>query len=87
MDASLDKNFKAKCLFMMAKCAQKIVHKPQYEEFGNNYDEYDVADKKYFTLFKKNKYFPQFTKEFAGTPFYKEAFSRCSYLRDFVNKK
>jgi hypothetical protein len=87
MDASTDKNFKAKCLFMMAKCAQKIVHKPQYEEFGSNYDEYDKADKKYFSLFKKNKYFPQFTKEYAGTAFYKEAFSRCSYLRDFIKKK
>ena len=28
MNASLDKNFKARCLFMMAKCSQKQVAKP-----------------------------------------------------------
>lgn len=87
MDASSDKNFKAKCLFMMAKCAQKNVRKPQYEDFRSNYDSYANAEKEYFPLFKNNKYFPQFVRDYAGTVFYKEAFSRCSYLRDFVTKK
>ena len=87
MLASTDKNFKAKCLFMMAKCAQKVVRKPQYEDFRSNYDDYSNAEKNYFSLFKQNKYFPQLVKEFGGTAFYKEALSRCSYLTDFVNKK
>ena len=87
MAASNDKNFKARCLFMMAKCSQKQIHKPQYDEFANKYDEMDTAEKKYFDNFKHNKYFPQLVKEYGNTPFYKEAFNSCSYLSDFVKKK
>ena len=87
MNASTDKNFEARCLFMMAKCAQKQVHQPQYSEYSSNWDQYDVADKAYLPLFKNNKYFPQFVKEYGSTAFYKEAYNSCSYLRDFVKKK
>ncbi len=87
LNSSTDKNFKARCLFMMAKCSQKIVHQPQYSEYNTNYDKYDAAEKDYFIQFKNNKYFPQFIKEYGNTPFYKEAYNSCSYLRDFVKKK
>lgn len=87
MEASADKNFKAKCLFMMAKCAQKVVGMPKYEDFGSNYEQYDQASKDYLPKFKNNKYFPQLIKEYSNTAFYKEAYSRCSYLRDFEKKK
>ena len=87
MKASTDKNFKARCLFMMAKCAQKQVHQPQYDDYTTNWDKYDVDFKTYWPLFKNNKYFPQFVKDYSSTVFYKEAFSSCSYLRDFVKKK
>jgi hypothetical protein len=89
MDASADKNFKAKCLFMMAKCSQKIVRKPQYSDFGNNYDydKYSSAEKGYYVTFKNNEYFPTLVAEYGATPFYKEAYSRCSYLKDFVKNK
>jgi hypothetical protein len=87
MNAGTDKNFKARCLFMIAKCAQKQVHQPQYDEYASNWDQYDAATKGYWPGFKKNKYFPQFVKDYNGTTFYKEAFSSCSYLRDFVRKK
>ena len=87
MKASTDINFKARCLFMMAKCAQKQVHQPQYNDYTINWDKYDVDYKTYWPLFKKNKYFPQFVKDYGSTVFYKEAFNSCSYLRDFVRKK
>ncbi len=87
MNASTDKNFKARCLFMMAKCVQKQVHQPQYVEYSTNWDQYDIAQKAYWPKFTNNKYFPQFVKEYSNTAFYKEAFSSCSYLRDFVKKK
>lgn len=87
MNASTDKNFKARCLFMMAKCAQKQVHQPQYNEYSTNWDKYDEAQKAYWPNFKNSKYFPQFVKEYGNTPFYKEAFNSCSYLRDFVKRK
>jgi hypothetical protein len=87
MNASSDKNFKARCLFMMAKCSQKLVHQPQYGEFGSNYDKYDAAQKAYFTAFKNNKYFPLLKKEYSNTNFYQEVSSSCSYLEDFIQKK
>ncbi len=87
LKASTDKNFKARCLFMMAKCVQKQVHQPQYSEYSSNWDQYDIANKAYWPLFKNNKYFPQFVKENGSTAFYKEAYNSCSYLRDFVKKK
>lgn len=87
MQASTDKNFKAKCLFMMAKCSQKQIHQPQYDEFGTNYDQFDTAYKKYVIAFKNNKYFPQLIKEYKGTKFYEDMVYRCSYLDDFIKKK
>jgi len=87
MNTSSDKNFKARCLFMMAKCVQKNIRQPQYGDFGDQYIKYDAAKDDYFNLFKTNKYFPQLVKEYSNTAFYKEAYNSCSYLRDFVNKK
>ena len=87
LKASTDKNFKARCLFMMAKCAQKQVPQPQYGSYPVNWDKYEADYKAYVPLFKNNKYFPQFVKEYGSTAFYKEAFGSCSYLRDFVRKK
>ncbi|MCF3111650.1 hypothetical protein LL912_22880 [Niabella sp. CC-SYL272] len=78
---------KAKCLFMMARCSQKELRKPQYEDFNYNYDLYDQKVKAYYKAFKKNPLFIQYQKDYGGTRFYKETLTRCSYLRDFVNKK
>ncbi|MFT4094649.1 MAG: hypothetical protein QM640_13545 [Niabella sp.] len=87
MDAGRDKEFKAKCLFMMARCEQKQIQKPQYGAFGyNNYDLYDQKTKEYYLLFASNKYFPQLRSDFKDTKFYKEALTRCSYLEDFTGK-
>jgi hypothetical protein len=89
MEATADKNFKARCLFMMAKCSQKRVRRPQYGDFSgpDGWDKYEVASKEFWPLFKNNQYFPQLVKEYSGTPFYKEAMNSCSYLRDFVRRK
>lgn len=87
MQASADKNFKARCLFMMAKCVQKQVHQPQYDEYRTNWNQYEEDTKNYWPLFEENKYFATFIKDYGATPFYKEAYNSCSYLRDFVKKK
>lgn len=87
MNASSDRNFKARCLFMMAKCSQKQISKPAYSDFNYNWDQLDAAEKLYWPKFKKNRYFPQLVKEYSTTPFFKEAYNSCSYLRDFVIKK
>jgi hypothetical protein len=87
MDASADKNFKGKCLFMMAKCSQKMVGRPRYEDFANSYEQYVQAGKDFLPKFMNNKYFPQLIKEYSNTEFYKEAYDRCSYLSDFEKRK
>lgn len=87
MNASADKNFKARCLFMMAKCSQKQVAKPLYSDYSSNYDQMEAAEKVYWKKFRQNKYFPQFVKEYSSTPFYKEVYNSCSFLKDFVKKK
>lgn len=86
-NASVDKNFQARALFMMAKSSQKQVHMPQYDEYPDNYDAYDAAVKKYFPMFKNNKYFASLVKDYGTTAFYKTAYTKCSYLRDFVKKR
>lgn len=89
LEASNDKNVKARCLFMMAKCSQKTVRRPQYDDFNgtDSWEKYDAANKSYWPKFKNNPYFPKLIKEYGNTPFYKEAFNSCSYLRDFVRRK
>ena len=87
MNASSDQNFKARCLFMMARCSQKQLRMPQYEDYAFDYEKMTPAENKYAMDFKNNKYFPKFIKEYSGTPFYKEAVTSCSYLRDFIKRK
>ncbi|QQS62122.1 MAG: hypothetical protein IPO46_08250 [Chitinophagaceae bacterium] len=87
MDASSKNEFKAKCLFMIAKCVQKQLRMPQYGDFDyNNWDKYESASKNYQKDFMNNKYFPQLHKEFGTTQFYQEVLNTCSYLRDFKIK-
>ncbi|WP_018627787.1 hypothetical protein [Niabella aurantiaca] len=85
--SATDPELKAKCLFMMAKCRQKELQKPQYADVNYNYDLYDQKIKKYYSEFKANPFFSQYQKEYSGTEFYNETLTRCSYLQDFVNKK
>lgn len=84
MEASSDKNFKAKCLFMMAKCAQKQIKRPKYSDYPNyNYERMRADENTYYVKFMNNKYFPALKKEYGNTKFYEEAYNTCSYLRDF----
>jgi hypothetical protein len=87
-DASADKNFKAKCLFMMAKCTQKTAaERMSYNDPNYNYEKAEALEKVFMKKFMNNKYFPQLIKEYSTTKFYEEAYNNCSYLRDFEVKK
>ncbi|MBC7888946.1 MAG: hypothetical protein H7Z13_13800 [Ferruginibacter sp.] len=87
MTASVDKNFKARCLFMMAKCSQKQVARPSYSDFNSNYDQLAPAEKLYWAKFKQNRHFPQLIKDYNNTVFYKEVYNSCSFLQDFIRKR
>lgn len=81
-ELATDKEFKAACLFMVAKCAQRQIPKPDYD-----YKNYEAADRKeaeFQKKFRSNPLFAQFRQEFGTTKFYQYAYNRCSYLRDYV---
>lgn len=81
-----NRNLQAKCLYMAAKCDQK-----QFGSMPVMYEdnrEYRSVLKKWLIDFDaRNSYFTQLQKNFSNTPFYKEAFNTCSYLKDFVTKR
>ena len=86
-DLTKDRNFKARCLFMMAKCDQKQIPVPSWDN-ARDYDDYQNQQKAYSKRIVANSaIFPTLAKEYATTPFYKEAYNTCSYLKDFVNRK
>ena len=74
-----NKNLQARCIFMAAKCDQKFVGKIPWDkaEIRGWVQAFD----------KKNSFFTQLKNNFNTTSFYKEAFTTCSYLRDFVQQK
>lgn len=82
-DFTKDENFKARCMWMAAKCSQKQHPVPTYNEY-NDYDLYDKANMQFAKDIRKNKYFKEFVTAYNKTPFYKEAFNRCVYLKDYT---
>ncbi|KAA2242974.1 hypothetical protein F0L74_10660 [Chitinophaga agrisoli] len=73
-DAATDPEFKAKALYMAARCAQKHITLADKEEWWS-------------PAIYKNPYFPQLVKDYSNTAFYKERLQECGYLRDFVQKQ
>lgn len=76
LNQSGEKEFKAWCTFMLAKCDQsKLINEgrePRYENLHLNADDRPFLDK--------------FQNEYRDTEVYEEAFERCSYLRLYANK-
>jgi len=82
---SANKEFKAAAYFLSAKCVQRQLLHPEYD--WNNYDGYESKLKVFQKKFMQNTMFANFKKEFGSTKFYQYAYTRCSYLKDFVAKK
>lgn len=76
-----DPELKAKATYMLAMCWQKNI---QPRDAGKNL--YDYNGKEYYQDALKNPYFAAL-KEMNGTGFYKEAVTRCTYLRDYVKRR
>jgi hypothetical protein len=75
-----DPEFKAKCIFMAAKCRQKQIPIP------GDYD-YEAPGEKYERAVRLNPYFKTLRHTYSKTAFYKLAVHDCSYLRDFLASK
>lgn len=81
---SSNADFKAKCTFMLAKCAQKqIIMNSQSLSFGY-YDKDDVKYKDFIRANYNNPYFKELRLKYSKTPFYQTASTECSYLGDFI---
>ena len=83
-ELATEKEFKAACLFMVAKCAQRQVVMPPYDY--KNHEQYEKAMEAFNEKFKNNPLFAKFKTEFGTTKFYQYAYNRCSYLRDYIKK-
>jgi len=75
---SSNPEFKAKCAFMAAKCAQKQIVAPDDVGWSSR----DPSD--YEKAVRNNVWFAGFKKDYAKTVYYKLAVSECSYLRDYL---
>lgn len=84
-ETATNKEFKAACLFMVAKCAQRQVVFPSYGDYPT-YETYEKAETLAQHRFQNNPLFAQFKKEFGTTKFYRYTYDRCSYLRDYVKQ-
>ena len=83
--ASKDPEFKAKCTFMAAKCAQKQVPWPVVDYRNFDSDKYDQAQQQYAKQLRENKYFSDLKGQYGRTRFFQQAIHACSYLRDFLD--
>ncbi|WP_127129277.1 hypothetical protein [Pseudoflavitalea rhizosphaerae] len=82
---SKDPNFKARSLFMVAKCEQKQIPGPVWGR-NTSYDEYERAKLAQQKKMMSSPHFTTLAKQYSNTAFYKEAVNTCSYLKDFVRK-
>jgi hypothetical protein len=83
-DVASSKEYKAACLFMLIKCAQRQIPRPAYDY--KNEAAAEKAEKDFERQFKYNPLFAKFKSEFEATKFYPYVYNRCSYLRDYVTK-
>ena len=86
--------FKARCIFMAAKCKQKRIAYPKFPDYTRNdktfnslYLQYDKEGKKYRRNLRRNPYFSELRDHYSKTAFYKLAINECSYFRDFIKGK
>ena len=84
---SKDPEFKAKCTFMAAKCAQKQVAWPSVDYINFDSEKYDQAQQQYAKQLRENKYFSDLKGQYSRTSFFKQAINACSYLRDFLDTR
>jgi hypothetical protein len=80
---SKTREFRARCIFMAAKCRQKQIVRPDWSIMDN----FDVLDKQYHAQLRTNFYFQELKKNYSKTEFYKKAVNECSYLKDYIRTK
>jgi hypothetical protein len=73
MEASTDKEFKAKCCFMAAKCEQnQYFSSPEFD---------------YNKIVRSGTYFAKLRDNFSKTKYYKEIIDECGYFKMYASEK
>ncbi|SEM33020.1 hypothetical protein SAMN05216436_103225 [bacterium A37T11] len=83
---SSNKEFKATCTFMLAKCEQKLYTYPTIAAYYDQWLNQDNKPDPFWLYSLQNKYFKELKLKYHETKFYKEALESCSYLADFEYK-
>lgn len=88
MTVSNKKEFKAKCLFMAAKCEQNrfYIDKEIYKS-RDYYYSYDYESNAKIKKENYRMYFKNLKDEYSKTEFYKQALKECKYFNYFVTGK
>jgi hypothetical protein len=88
-ELTANKEFKAACYFLIVKCAQRQLIAPDdYSYYSiDQASDSEPEMQAFWKKFKYNPLFGNFSKDFGDTKYYKYVYDRCSYLRDFVNKR
>ena len=80
---SKTQEFRGRCVFMAAKCRQKLATQPSWSAGAD----YEALEKAYMTQIRSSFYFEDLKKNYRKTAFYKKAVSECSYLKDYIRAK
>ena len=80
---STDREMKARCLFMAAKCWQKSAKLPETAKGQSSYWLYGSTD--YYGYSIKCPYFTDLLK-YKDTKFFTSAYNTCSYFKDYVKR-
>lgn len=78
---STDKDFRAKCTFMLAKCEQKdyvYANESRWQYYENPLQD------PFYRFSMQNKYLKELNTTYKDTPFYSRASKGCTYLQDFI---
>ncbi|WP_353185690.1 hypothetical protein [Parapedobacter lycopersici] len=84
-ELSDDREFQAKCTFMLAKCEQKLY---QFDSISDYYENGYVFSQHqpdpYWLFSQRNRYFGELRDKYQDTEFARAAIAECTYLADFV---
>lgn len=86
-ELSDDKEFKANCTFMLAKCEQKLYGYNTLTDYYSNAYGLGNGPHPFWEFSQRNKYFKELSQDYSDTDFFKTAVYECSYLSDFINDR
>ncbi|MDQ0637283.1 hypothetical protein QF042_000848 [Pedobacter sp. W3I1] len=76
-------DFKGKCTFMLAKCAQHQILRSSESGYYMHGKDYKI----FIRANINNPYFEELKQKYGKTPFYQTVLGECSYLKDFIAGK